>query len=222
MCIFTVHISHFTFYLKPYTSNLTPFFRWAGQVGNPPRRRAARHQDLHDIRNGLPQEVQRTEGISMKGKTCEESALKVARFMEPQDANFAGNVHGGVIMKHIDSLAGMIAFRHARGNVVTASVDRLDFHGPVFIGNLLRLMGCVNMVGRTSMEVGVRVEAENVLTDEVRHIASAYLTLVALDEHGRPKEVPPLMVDGEDKERRHAEALARRKIRLEEKRREKA
>ena len=157
----------------------------------------------------------------MKGRTSEQSALCVARFMEQSDANFAGNVHGGIIMKHIDSLGGMIAFRHTKTNVVTASVDRLDFPGPVFIGNLLRLMGCVNMVGRTSMEVGVRVEAEDVLTDEVRHIASAYLTLVSLDEDGKPKEVPPLIVDGKDKKRRHAEAVARRKMRLEEKRMEK-
>ena len=158
----------------------------------------------------------------MEGKTCEETSLSVARFMEQSDANFAGNVHGGIIMKHIDSLAGMVAFRHSRSNVVTASVDRLDFHGPVFIGNLLRLKGCVNMVGRTSMEVGVRVEAEDLLTDEVRHIASAYLTLVALDENARPKEVPPIVVDDEDKKRRNAEAIARRKTRLEEKQMEKA
>ncbi len=158
----------------------------------------------------------------MKGKTSEQSALCVAHVMELPDANFAGNVHGGIIMKHIDSLAGMVAFRHTKTNVVTASVDRLDFHGPVFIGNLLRLKGCVNMVGRTSMEVGVRVEAEDMATDEVRHIASAYLTLVSLDENGKPKEVPPLIITGEEKERRNVEAAARRKTRFEEKRKEKA
>ncbi|MBN2299251.1 MAG: acyl-CoA thioesterase, partial [Deltaproteobacteria bacterium] len=96
------------------------------------------------------------------------------------------------------------------------------FHGPVFIGNLLRLKGSVNMVGRTSMEVGVRVEAEDMGTDEIRHIASAYLTLVALDEKGRPKEVPSLIITGEEGKRRNREAAERRKIRLEEKRREEA
>ena len=156
----------------------------------------------------------------MEGKICEQSDLIVAHFMERSDANLAGNVHGGVIMKHIDSLAGMVAFRHTKDNVVTASVDRLDFHGPVFIGNLLRLKGRVNLVGRTSMEVGVRVEAEDMATDEVRHIASAYLTLVALDENGRPKQVPPLIITGEDGQRRSREAAERRRIRLEEKRRE--
>jgi acyl-CoA hydrolase len=157
----------------------------------------------------------------MEGKTCDQSSMSVAHFMEPQNANLAGNVHGGIIMKHIDTLGGMIAFRYSRSNVVTASIDRLDFHGPVYIGNLLRLMGCINMAGRTSMEVGVRVEAEDMLSDEVRHIASAYLTLVALDENGKPKEVPPLIIKGEVEKRRYDEAVARKRLRMEEKRMEK-
>jgi acyl-CoA hydrolase len=146
----------------------------------------------------------------LKGKRVKESSLSVAHFMEPQDANIAGNVHGGVIMKNIDSIAGMVAFRHARTNVVTASIERLDFFSPVFIGNLLKLSASVNMVKRTSMEVGVRVESEDLYTGEVKHTASAYLTFVSLDERHKPKEIPPLILETEEEERRNKEALERR------------
>ncbi len=144
----------------------------------------------------------------------------MAQVMIPQDANPSGNVHGGVIMKLIDTAAGVVASRHARSNAVTASIDRLDFHHPVFVGDLLFIKGSLNYVGRTSMEVGVRVEAENITTGEVRHTASAYLTFVALDEKGRPKEVPPLILVTEDEFRRNREARTRREARLAEKRRE--
>jgi acyl-CoA hydrolase len=147
---------------------------------------------------------------AMQGKTPSESRMYVAHFMEPQDANVAGNVHGGVIMKNIDSIAGMVAFRHCRSNVVTASIERLDFFTPVFIGNLLKLSASVNMVRRTSLEVGVRVESEDLYTGEVRHTASAYLTFVALDENHRPREIPPLILETDEERRRNAEALARR------------
>ena len=120
-------------------------------------------------------------------------------------------------MKHIDNAAGVVAARHARSNVVTASIDRLDFHHPAFIGDLLTLKATINMVGRTSMEIGVRVEAEDIPTARVRHIASAYLTFVALDKNGRPKEVPPLILEGENEERRNSEARERRNMRLAEK-----
>jgi uncharacterized protein (TIGR00369 family) len=109
--------------------------------------------------------------------------------MIPQDANPAGNIHGGVIMKLIDTAAAVVAARHARSNVVTASIDRLDFHHPVFVGDLLFFRGSLNLTGSTSMEVGVRVEAENLLTGEFRHTASAYITFVALDKTGRPRVV---------------------------------
>jgi acyl-CoA hydrolase len=140
--------------------------------------------------------------------------------MLPQDANPMGNVHGGVIMKHIDEAAGVVAMRHARRPSVTASLDRLDFHNPVLVGNLLILRASVNMVGRTSMELGVRVEAEDLRTGLVRHTASAYLTFVALDDNGRPTPVPPLILAGEEEQRRHQEALNRRQMRLAEKARE--
>ena len=129
----------------------------------------------------------------MEGKKVKDSSVVMVQVMAPQDVNSAGNVHGGVIMKLIDSAAGVVAVRHARTNAVTASVDRLDFHHPVFVGNLVTLKASLNLVGKTSMEVGVHVESENLFTGEIRHTASAYLTLVALDKDGRPAEVPPLI-----------------------------
>jgi uncharacterized protein (TIGR00369 family) len=140
--------------------------------------------------------------------------------MIPQDANPAGNVHGGVIMKLIDTAAAVAASRHARSNVVTASIDRLDFHHPVLVGDLLFFRASVNMVGRTSMEVGVRVESEHLLTGEVRHTASAYLTFVALDEEAKPREVPPLLLETDEDIRRNREANTRREFRLAERRQE--
>jgi len=156
----------------------------------------------------------------MKGKNTKETNVTISQLVTPQDANVAGNVHGGVIMKLIDTAAGVVAARHSNCNVVTASVDRVDFHNPAFIGEILTLRASLNFVGKTSMEIGVRVETENVLTAEKRHIASAYLTFVALDEKRRPKEVPPLILEAEDEIRRHQEAINRRKVRLAEKGRE--
>ena len=157
----------------------------------------------------------------MEGKRVKESSVIISHVMLPQDANPAGNVHGGVVIKNIDSAAGVVAIRHARCNTVTASIDRLDFHSPVFIGNLLTLKASVNIVGRSSMEIGVRVEAEDLVTGQIRHTASAYLTFVVLDENGRPKEVPSLILETEDEKRRNRESQARKKSRLAEKKREK-
>ena len=151
-----------------------------------------------------------------KGKSVRESSIFVAHLMEPQDANIAGNVHGGVIMKYIDTTAAMVAFRHARTNVVTASIERLDFFNPVFIGNLVKFSSSINMVRRTSMEVGVRVESEDLYTGEVRHTASAYLTYVALDEHHKPTGVPPLILKTDEEKRRNREAQVRRRRCMEE------
>lgn len=158
----------------------------------------------------------------MEGKPVRLSKINFTQLMTAQDANLAGNVHGGVVMKHIDNAAGVVAVRHAQTNVVTASIDRLDFHNPAFIGNLLQVQASLNMVGRSSMEIGVRVETEDMLTGERRHTASAYLTFVALDEKFKPKEVPPLILETGDEKRRNREAMARRSVRLAEKRKEKA
>ncbi|MCP4691470.1 MAG: acyl-CoA thioesterase, partial [Desulfobacterales bacterium] len=126
-----------------------------------------------------------------------------------------------VVMKHIDDAAGVVAIRHAGSNAVTASIDRLDFHNPVCIGNLLSIKASLNLVGRSSMEVGVRVEAEELLTGQIRHTASAYLTFVALDDRMRPVPVSPLELETEDEKRRYRQAMARRDQRLAEKTKEK-
>lgn len=156
----------------------------------------------------------------MEGKKVKDSSVTIAQVMIPQDANPAGNVHGGVIMKLIDTAASVVASRHARSNVVTVSIDRLDFLHPVFIGDLLFFKSSLNMVGRTSMEIGVTVEAENLITGEVRRTASAYLTYVALGKDGRPQEVPPIILETEEEIRRNREAKTRRETRLAERRRE--
>jgi len=150
----------------------------------------------------------------MEGRTVKETKVIMAQQMNPLDANPAGNVHGGVIMRLIDTAAGVAATRHARMNVVTASVDRIDFLTPVYVGDFVTVMASVNFVGRTSMEVGVRVEAENLTTGERRHTATAYLTFVALDKNGRPTVLPPLILETEEEERRNREARIRREERL--------
>ena len=158
----------------------------------------------------------------MDEKRVRDSAVATSQVMMPQDANPSGNVHGGVIMKLIDTAAGVVARRHTRHNAVTASIDRLDFHHPVYVGDLLTLRASINPVGTTSIEIGVRAEAEDLLTGQIRHTASAYLTFVALGSDGRPIEVPRLMLEPEEEIRRNREACDRRELRLTEKRREKA
>ncbi|MEA3486129.1 MAG: acyl-CoA thioesterase [Thermodesulfobacteriota bacterium] len=157
----------------------------------------------------------------MEGKKVSESSVILAQQMNPQDANPAGNVHGGVIIKLIDTIAGAVATKHARVNTVTASIDRLDFHHPVYVGNLLTLKASLDMVGRTSMEIGVRVESEDLITGEIQHTASAYLTFVALDKKGKPMLLPPLILETREQKRRNREAMARKKTRLFEKKKEK-
>ncbi len=130
------------------------------------------------------------------------------------DANTAGNVHGGAIMKLCDQVAGVAAIRHSGRRVVTAGMDRMNFLQPVFVGELVTVRASVNAAWRTSMEVGVRVEKENVWTRETLHTSTAYLTLVALDEEGRPSPVPPIAPQTEDQERRAREAQVRRDNRL--------
>lgn len=152
-----------------------------------------------------------------KAKRISESSLVSTRWMFPSDANPAGNVFGGAIVRYIDEIAAAVAHRHARSNVVIASMDRMDYHNPVKVGDLLTLKASVNYVGNTSMDVGVRVEAENPMTGEVVHAASAYATMVALGKDGNPQRVPRLILETEDEKRRFDEADARRKKRLEKK-----
>ena len=132
------------------------------------------------------------------------------------DANTAGNVHGGTIMKLCDEVAGIAAIRHSGLRVVTAAMDRMTFLHPVFVGELLTLSATVNAAWKTSMEVGVRVEKENVWTREALHTSTAYLTLVALDQDGRPAAVPGVAAESDDEQRRAREAQLRRDNRLAE------
>jgi uncharacterized protein (TIGR00369 family) len=141
------------------------------------------------------------------------SKTTMAQAMLPSDANPWGNVHGGEIMKLIDSCGGTAAQRHARSRVVTARIDEMSFVAPVVVGDLVTARASVNEVGRTSMEVGVRVDAENTLTGKVVHVASAYLVFVAIDDDGRPIPIPPLLAETDEDRRRMAEAKTRRELR---------
>ena len=132
------------------------------------------------------------------------------------DANTSGNVHGGVIMHLCDEVAGIAAVRHSGLRVVTAAMDRMTFLHPVYVGNLLTVKATVNAAWRSSMEVGVRVEAEDVPTGEATHTSTAYLTMVALDEDGRPAAVPGVAPETPDEQRRAREAQLRRDNRLAE------
>jgi acyl-CoA hydrolase len=132
------------------------------------------------------------------------------------DTNTAGFVHGGTVMKLCDEVAALAAIRHAHRRVVTAGVDRMTFNEPVHLGDLVTFRASVNAVWSTSMEVGVRVEAERPASGEIRHTSSAYVTIVALDENGRPTAVPPLLVESELEARREREAQTRRSNRLAE------
>jgi acyl-CoA hydrolase len=134
--------------------------------------------------------------------------------MMPADANFMGNIHGGAIMKLIDEAAGTCAFQFCRTRVVTAAIDRIDFHYPVQVGNLISMKANMNYAGTKSMEVGVRVEAEDLTTGVVTHCASAYLVFVALGDSGQPIKVPRLTPRTAKQKQWYAEAEARRAKRL--------
>jgi len=134
--------------------------------------------------------------------------------MEPGDANLLGNVHGGVLMKLIDEVGGIAAARHAQRPVVTVAIDSVTFISPIRVGDLVVLTAALTWVGRTSMEVQVRVEAEKIVTGERQHTNSAYVVYVALDDDSRPTEVPRLIAETEDQRRRMIEADVRQAQRL--------
>lgn len=158
-----------------------------------------------DVRGGDP---------SFPGKCASDSQVTLSQQMMPSDANPLGNIHGGYIMKLVDEAGGLAAMRHARRPVVTVALDSMSFLSPVKVGHLLTLRSAVNWIGRTSIEVGVRVEAENPITGEITHTNSAFAVYVALNDAGHPVPVPPLILESEDEKRRWAEAEARQEIRL--------
>jgi acyl-CoA hydrolase len=136
--------------------------------------------------------------------------------MMPEHANNMGHVFGGAVLSMMDKCAAIAAFRHSRNSVVTASIDRVDFREPIHLGDLVIMKASVNFAGRSSMEVGVRVEAEDLLTGRRRHTNSCYLTFVAVDRNGRPVEVPALQPETDEEIRRNTAARERRQRRLEE------
>ena len=140
--------------------------------------------------------------------------MTLSQLMELRHANLLGNVHGGEVMRLIDSAAGIAASRHAGGVTVTVSLDQMSFLHPLNVGNVVFVHATVNDVGRTSMEVGVRVEAEDLMSGHRTHTSSAYLVFVALDEQGKPREVAPLAPETDQERRRQDEARIRREIRL--------
>ena len=147
-------------------------------------------------------------------KPVSASQTVFSKTMLPSDANPWGNVHGGEIMRLIDECAGAAATRHARQRVVTARVDELSFVAPVYVGNLVTARASVNDVGTKSMEVGVRVDAEDLLTGKLVHVSSAYLVFVAIDADGKSGPLPPVVAETADEKRRMAAAKVRRERRL--------
>ncbi len=150
----------------------------------------------------------------MEGKPVRESASEYAELALPTDANGLGNVLGGKVMHLVDLAGAMAAMRHARRPIVTAAVDSLRFLHPVHINDLIILRSSVNRVFHTSMEVGVKVETENLMTGARLHTCSAYLTFVALDETGKPAPIAPVLPESEVEQRRYREAGERRDYRL--------
>jgi acyl-CoA hydrolase len=149
-------------------------------------------------------------------KPVSESQHESSELMMPHHANNLGHVFGGVMLSMMDRTAAVAAFRHCRMSVVTASIDRVDFREPIHVGDLVVMKASVNYVGRTSMEVGVRVEAEELLSGRRRHTNSCYLTFVAVDRNGKPVEIPGVVAETPDQVRRFQAAQQRRSVRLAE------
>lgn len=150
----------------------------------------------------------------LEGRRVRDSISEYVELALPNDVNGLGNVLGGKVMHLVDLAAAMAGLRHARKWVVTASVDSLHFLHPVHINELMILHSSVNRVFRTSMEVGVKVETENLMTGQRRHTCSAYLTFVALDDDRKATTIPPVIPETEEELRRYREAGERREYRL--------
>jgi acyl-CoA hydrolase len=149
-------------------------------------------------------------------KSPNESKAEMTVRMFPSDANPAGNVFGGELLKQIDLIAGLVAQRHARVNTVTASIDRVNFLKPVFVGNALILNARLNYVHRSSMEIEIKVEAEDLMTGRKTLTNTAYVTAVALGPDGKTTQVPPLLLETEDDKKRFSEGEKRMLQRINE------
>ena len=169
---------------------------------------------LDELREQVREAARAASAHELAPKPPSASMVTLSQHMDLGHANFMGNVHGGEIMKLIDTAAGIAASRHAGGPVVTASLDQMSFLHPVHVGDVVLVHASVNDVGRTSIEVGVRVEAEEILSGRRTHTSSAYLVFVALDERGHPRPVPGITPETEVERHRQAEAKIRRQHRL--------
>jgi acyl-CoA hydrolase len=143
----------------------------------------------------------------------QEKTVSMTVLMTPNKANFAGNVHGGELLHLLDQVAYVCASRYSKSYVVTLSVDQVFFKEPIHVGELVTFLASINFVGKSSMEVGIRVEAEDIRTKKKRHTNSCYFTMVAVDETGRPVEVALLVPEGPIEQRRFEDAKQRREIR---------
>lgn len=161
------------------------------------------------------------ENKNLPGRPVRESQSEMAEVVLPNDANPLGSLLGGRLMHFIDLAGAMAAHRHSRSYVVTASMDHIDFLAPVHVGDLLILKSSVNRAFRTSMEVGVKCFVENYIAGTTRHIASAFLTFVAVDRSGGRLPVPPVIPETDEEKRRFEDALRRRKMRELERNRQK-
>ena len=148
--------------------------------------------------------------LEEKAKKVSESRMETSYLMMPQHANPGGSIYGGTILSMADAVAYMCAARHSTPRCVTASVDQVDFREPIHIGEVVTFKACINYVGRSSMEVGIRIEAENLKTGVRRHTNSCYFTMVALDENGKPLEVPRLITETAIEKKRFKEGRIRR------------
>lgn len=154
------------------------------------------------------------DGMSASQKTVSESRTEMSQLMLPQHANMAGFVYGGTILFIADSVAYVCAARHAGANCVTASVDKVDFREPIRIGELVTCVASVNYTGRASMEIGIKIYAEDFRAGAKRHTNSCYFTMVCLDAAGKPKEVPRIVPETDEEKRRYEEGRKRREARL--------
>jgi acyl-CoA hydrolase len=171
---------------------------------------------------GHPTSMTSYDGHSLVPRAVKDSQSQMAEVVLPNDTNPLGNLLGGRLMQMIDIAGALAAHRHSRSHVVTASMDHIDFLAPVHIGDLLILKSSVNRAFNTSMEVGVKCWVENYIAGTTRHVASAYLTFVAVDQHGRHHQVPPVVPESGEEKRRYEDAGRRREARKQEQERRKA
>jgi acyl-CoA hydrolase len=167
-----------------------------------------------NVKAGSKSKARSGKANALQGKPVSASRSEMTEVVLPNDANPLGYILGGRVMHLMDIAAAIAAHRHSNSHVVTASVDYVDFRNPIKVGELIVLKSSVNRVFRTSMEVGVKVFSENVLTGERKHTSSAYLTFVAIDANRRKHRIPPLILETDEDRRRHREAELRRQIRL--------